>query len=293
MPCLFCYGVNSGVSEIDFSDGTIPATPFERMNALVSAMLGDENIELFKKIDYSEEKTNLEVAHTKSTDTSQRHVKYSPKVADTEAKVTYSFVGAGGNNEIFCYFPSDYKRDSSLYLNGTKISTYFENETYRIVSLGAFDEGYSMTVDLRLDDTTMYIQEDVGYFYYLDTEVFETVMPRLAECGLDITSFSDTKIKGNVNITSENTLMFTSIPYDSGWVVKVDGKKVETDKTLGALLAFEISEGEHEVELKYSPASFTYGLIITVCGLITFAGGDYYCKAGEHYEYCRLSERQA
>lgn len=56
-----------------------------------------------------------------------------------------------------------------------------------------------------------------------------------------------------------------------GGIVKVDGKKVETDKTLGALLAFEISDGEHEVELKYSPASFTSGLIITVCGLITFA----------------------
>ena len=266
-----CYGVNSGVSEIDFNDGTIPATPFERMNALVSAMLGEEDIELFKEIEYTEAKTNLDVAHTKSTDTSQRHIKYSPKNADTEAKVTYSFVGVGGNNEIYCYFPSDYKRDSSLYLNGTKISTYFENETYRIVSLGAFDEGYSMTVDLRLDDTTLYIQEDVGYFYYLDTDVFEAVMPRLAECSLDITSFSDTNIKGTVNITGENNLMFTSIPYDSGWVVKIDGKRVETDKTLNALLAFEISSGEHEVELKYSPTSFTYGLIITVCGLITFA----------------------
>ena len=67
------------------------------------------------------------------------------------------------------------------------------------------------------------------------------------------------------------SLIHISIPYDSGWVVKIDGKRVETDKTLNALLAFEISSGEHEVELKYSPTSFTYGLIITVCGLITFA----------------------
>ena len=100
---------------------------------------------------------------------------------------------------------------------------------------------YSVDVYKR---QTLYIQEDVGYFYYLDTDVFEAVMPRLAECSLDITSFSDTNIKGTVNITGENNLMFTSIPYDSGWVVKLDGKRVETDKTLNALLAFEISSGE-------------------------------------------------
>ena len=64
--------------------------------------------------------------------------------------------------------------------------------------------------------------------------------------------------------------VFTSIPYDEGWKVYVDGKETEIIKTANSLLAIEISEGTHSLEFKYLPDHFVLGNIIAVSGLLIF-----------------------
>jgi hypothetical protein len=46
----------------------------------------------------------------------------------------------------------------------------------------------------------------------------------------------------------------------------VDGEPVETYKTLNALLAFDVEEGEHTVEMRYFPKEYKVSLVL-------FAGG--------------------
>lgn len=63
----------------------------------------------------------------------------------------------------------------------------------------------------------------------------------------------------------------TTIPYDEGWRVYVDGAEVETYKTLDALMAFDIqSSGAHTLELKYSPEIYKFGAIISITGTTCF-----------------------
>lgn len=60
--------------------------------------------------------------------------------------------------------------------------------------------------------------------YTLEEERFINAYNILNNGGLDITSHSDTKIKGTVTAQSDST-MLSSIPYDGGWSVYIDGKK--------------------------------------------------------------------
>lgn len=264
-----CYGVSQSVNNMDFDDY---ASPFERMNAIVTAMLGESTtVEIFKPIKAEETRTNVDIAYTKVTETSDRHTKYSPTTEGQTAKVSYKFTGASENNEIYCFFPSDYPRKASLYLEGSKLGSYFDGETFRITELGVFPTDKEVSVELQLEESNMYILDGADCFYYLDSELFKTVMERLGESQLNITSFYDTKISGTVNVNEGDTLMFTSIPYDEGWKVKVDGKSVETKEVLDSLMAFNVTSGQHTVELKYRPNCYTYGVIISIAGLITFA----------------------
>ena len=64
--------------------------------------------------------------------------------------------------------------------------------------------------------------------------------------------------------------MFTSIPYDSGWTVKVDGQKVETESIDGTLLYIHLSAGDHTVEMTYTPTGFIPGFIITAVSCLIF-----------------------
>ncbi len=65
--------------------------------------------------------------------------------------------------------------------------------------------------------------------------------------------------------------MFTSIPYDSGWTVTVDGKKVEPESINGSLMYIHLTQGTHTVEMTYMPTGFIPGFILTAGSCLIFA----------------------
>lgn len=82
--------------------------------------------------------------------------------------------------------------------------------------------------------------------------------------GIKLTYWDNRSFKGTVNITDDSTWMMTSIPYEKGWAVKVDGKVVETAKVWDSLLAYKITPGEHTIEMSYLPDGFVVGFLISI-----------------------------
>ena len=81
---------------------------------------------------------------------------------------------------------------------------------------------------------------------------------------------TDSHLTGTVTTTTDRQLMFTSIPYDEGWNIYVDGKKAETLEANNALVSFYVEgEGEHTLEMKYMPTTIALGITISVtCAFI-------------------------
>ncbi len=92
------------------------------------------------------------------------------------------------------------------------------------------------------------------------------IYPEFKKGELQISDFSDTSIKGTLVADSEK-VVFTTIPYDKMWKVYVDGEKVDTYKCIDSMLAFDIGEGEHEIEMRYVSMQWYIGLSISVVGL--------------------------
>jgi uncharacterized membrane protein YfhO len=69
---------------------------------------------------------------------------------------------------------------------------------------------------------------------------------------------------------SDNQTLFLSIPYDSGWKVKVDGKEVKTCRIGDAFLGVKVPSGEHTVSLKYTPPGFSIGWKVSLAAAIIF-----------------------
>lgn len=126
------------------------------------------------------------------------------------------------------------------------------------------DIGYVTTAD----SIEVYGDTPMGLSVYtLEEERFINAYNILNNSGLNITSHSDTKIKGTVTAQSNSTMLF-SIPYDGGWSVYIDGKKVNTYAVKDALLAVSVSAGEHTIVLKYMPVNLIKGCIITLLCII-------------------------
>ena len=271
----FAYGVAEGWLTFDYNDYD---NPYERLNAMVTVMLGEtETVQVFKPaIQNGEpEAVNLKVG------TADGHHSY--KVDDkTKGAFLYYDYTVPEDTELYFFYPNRYLRQVKLHTSDksggtggsyTSKGTFGGGESNCIVSLGESTTGnLYLKVEIDNDSNNLYVIPKDSYIYYIDMETFKDAFGRLAKTQLIIDSEStDSHIFGTVTTETESQLMFTSIPYDEGWNVYVDGEKVEIYEANNALVAFYVEgAGEHEVVLKYMPTTVFLGIAISLTCLAVF-----------------------
>jgi len=159
-------------------------------------------------------------------------------------------------------------------LNGSKIGKYFDGQDFSLRELGQFSPGEIINVSLVLKKDALYIRSGVACFWYFDEAAFREAVEKLKPGVMNAVCDFDEEIKGTVTIPEGRELLFTTIPYDEGWKVTVDGRKTAAVSVLkDALLAVRIPAGEHEIEFTYDPLCVKAGWALTCAGLCVFALG--------------------
>ena len=265
------YQANDSVKDFSFTkinesgdEKAIYTSPFERLNKAVSAMLG-EDTEIFVPIDIK----NTNHSNARKT-TIAGHTKYAVTTEGTEAYVTMNAVAPTTGN-VFFHAPSEYPRETKLYINDDKFGDFMANESNRIKSIGKFSIGESINIKLTLAKENLYLKNDEYYLYYLNVTALKTAMEKLSQNQYQIENYSEDRFDGTITTSGKNAVIQTTIPYDEGWKVYVDGNPVEIYKTFDALIAFDIeNEGAHTLKMVYSPTPITIGGVISGISLIVF-----------------------
>ncbi|MBQ8262113.1 MAG: YfhO family protein [Lachnospiraceae bacterium] len=111
------------------------------------------------------------------------------------------------------------------------------------------------------------------YFYYYDTEILASIYNDLSPGAWNITYERDDYITGTVTATPERPILFTSIPYDTGWTAYVDGIETPIYSTLDeAFISIILEPGIHEVTMVYTPQGKDLGILISGASLIILLG---------------------
>lgn len=71
-----------------------------------------------------------------------------------------------------------------------------------------------------------------------------------------------------VTKTNNDSYVITSIPYDEGFSVYVDDKKVDYELVNSAFLGFKVDKGTHDIKIKYESPWLNYGIMLSVFGFI-------------------------
>ena len=248
-------------------------SPFTRINALFTAILGEEEtVEVFKPAIQNGEPT---VSNGVKATQSSNHYKYE----GSKGEINYSYTVPEGV-ELYLYFPAYYNRAIKL---SSKTMTIFDGTKSldkcndRIVDLG-WSNGTTYELKVTINNTTgsnggqFYTMLDESFIYYVDMEVFEDVIERIGkeQMVMDET-YKDDDITGTITTLKDDRTIMTTIPYDAGWEVYVDGEKVETQEALGSLVSFEIAEaGEHTIRFLYRPMTFKLGIVVTLVSIAGF-----------------------
>lgn len=182
-----------------------------------------------------------------------------------DASLTVHLISPAAEN-LYLYVNSDNVKQISVSSDSYNNTQNVDREY--ILDIGRHEKGEVVSVDITIDSG------DSGYIdlyaYGFDEAEFQRGYERLKANALQVESFTDTRIQGTVNF-SENGVLYTSIPYDEGWSVTVDGKKIDQKELLAvgdALLAVRVGSGTHTVEFSYTPKGMFIGIGISVFALL-------------------------
>ena len=193
----------------------------------------------------------------------------SKQETDAEATLTLHFTVENSQNVYLYLKCSDV--DSVTVYNENGFSKNAEIGEPHIIDCGYCESGDVLTVEIPIGSDV----DTARCEYYtagLNNSVFNSGYQKLSQGAVSISDFTDTYIKGTV-FADEDKVLYTSINYDAGWTVTVDGIKAETSKIGDALLAVDLPEGQHTVEFSYSPSGLTLGIgisSVTAFGLLVF-----------------------
>lgn len=177
----------------------------------------------------------------------------------------------GVSDKIEVILENNMPQNVYLYINGSEVDSFYVNGSYYSVTSDEYyivDIGKIKTEEINLE---INLKESSGtvnlYAYTINDEVFKEFYEKVKSGIINVTSYSETMINGNINAKKAGTI-FTTLAYDEGFSVYVDGNKVNTFKTLNSYLAFKISEGKHTIKIKYYPKGMKIGLIITCISIL-------------------------
>ena len=241
--------------------------PFERMNAMISMMLGEE------------ETLQIFVPAKQLSMTTKDVTKGSAASHDL-------YKGDGGsiifeyevpkNTELFVYFPTVYSRSVNMTANGKSVGKWGDNNTWRIVSIGDVDKkDLELKLTIKNDYDNFYLLQDLEkpFIYSLDMKVFTEAITRLQQGNVQIDpeNYREDYLPGTITTTKQHQLITTTIPFDKGWQVMIDGEQVETFELANALVGYYIEDvGEHEVQMIYCPKELVLGTGISIISVIVF-----------------------
>lgn len=274
----FAYGVSSSIKDFEsvFTMGTYYAAPDmqnKMINAMLSETLGGINVWKPLRMKYTTNNASVSLAPiTYNSDGVSHSSEYFTLNSVGEgASITFTTTAAQ-DGIVYMHMPSVYfGKFAKVYVNGKYLCDYFTEESTCALEIGKFKTGDSISVEVKLSSDKLYISHSSStYFWYIDYTAATQAFDYLEAASLYVEDYGDDFIKGTIDLPAGQTTVFTTIPYDTGWNIYVDGVKVDYYKVFDALIAFDCTEGFHEIEMRYFPKIYGVGIASTAIGVALF-----------------------
>ena len=159
-------------------------------------------------------------------------------------------------------------KDLTIWMNGNRNKLSAKQRVY-------YNDNTTFTYAVALDSDENQVEVTFGKGKYnlSDVEAYVTTLPGTELYESEFLQ-NDTKTKGNViagSLTMQKSgYLITSIPYDSGFEIQVDGKPATSEKVNTAFLGCKVNEGEHDIVITYHAPGLAAGKVMSFVGMIGF-----------------------
>ncbi len=263
------YMISDDIKGVSLADKT---NPFDNQDDLISAMCG-EKIDYFyntgENVDIRPENVyvgdgiyeNEEVVGFEITD-------------DNAPKGYIDFVDETYNSGYAYFEMMDsyaYTKSPVLYNDLNEYYLTFNNNALsepKIMEMKQFNDGSHVYIIMDENTDSKYYFK-MAYFYGTNDLELQKAYEKLSAGAMDVEVFKDGYVKGMVSSAEGKDILFTSIPYEEGWDIYIDGIKSSKIALVdNTFLGAEIPYGDHLIEFKYTDKWAVKGGIVSLVGLI-------------------------
>lgn len=133
-----------------------------------------------------------------------------------------------------------------------------------ILDLGWCQAGDTVEIDNTSDVSCFQVQ-----VYRLNMDALNDAYETLNAQTLELDTFTDTRVEGHITADEPGSLVL-SVPQENGWSVFVDGKEAVSETFMESLIEIPLTEGEHQITLKYMTPGLKQGAAISLISLLLF-----------------------
>lgn len=245
-PLPLGYAVDPLIMQSNWQDGN----PFRVMNELVRTACGVDGVYEIAELYIAE--SNNGTAEMRAGDV------IAITVDDTNSNgVATAAVQLDKGGQIYVFADMSYLRSAYIRTEDGNKTVIGSNEPY-VADAGYIPAGASIGVTVEVNYNTT----GCVTIARLNEEKYNQAMALLASQPLKLEYQKEHHIKGTITVDRDELLM-TSVPYDEGWTVFVDGKKAEVKAVGDAFIAVDLTAGTHTIEMKFFPRGLISGVIIS------------------------------
>lgn len=179
------------------------------------------------------------------------------------------------------------KKDKDMYI---RLCGQTNRLTAKSHEYANHNESFAYTVTLNPENQTADFIFGPGEYEISNLEVFTGNLRELSNEKLYETPLKLEKIEGDTLVCSvdnkEAGYLITSIPYDEGFEIRLNGEKISMEKVNTAFLGAKVPKGRYTVEISYQAPGKKLGFVCTGVGILLLLGGKIRCnKKGRMVQY--------
>ncbi len=196
--------------------------------------------------------------------------KYTVTAEDKTADSNVTLKFKSDKTQKYYVFIESVNADSITAVKGEVYENIeIRNDCGSIINIGEIEEGKEFKLSVKyksgsIGDITCHVRT-------LDQQTWDKAYDIISKDLMEVTDYGDNYIKGTVKV-SESGVLVTSIPYEKGWRMKVDGQRYKINDLIGdVFISVPLQEGIHEIELKFRPPGLIEGIIISCFAALVLA----------------------
>ena len=234
--------------------------PFELQTDIINKLSG-KNYKLFEKINFVSEK----IVNLKTIELKNEKIKYEKIDKSKEAYIKYTINPKNKKNLTYLYIDDLKEIVSKIYLkiNDEDVSGDIIDQGDKLIKINNNDR-----IKIIIDTDNLEMNRDK--IYELNREQFENAITEIKK--INNTNFIKEMKDGYVKIksdTNQEKILMTTIPYEKGWKLKINGKPSKIKKIMGIFIGISLEKGTNIIELKYEVPGLKIGILVSLITIIT------------------------